>query len=125
MPVSQTTATGPEDGAAAVVAAAERVTLDASATNAVAALTARITADRAAAPDRRPAIIVCGLRNPCQQINDYRSGLLKQVLRREADGSLARRAGTMAVVLRGGPVRPGTEIHVELPPRPHLPLDRV
>jgi hypothetical protein len=31
----------------------------------------------------------------------------------------------MAVVLRGGPIRPGTEIHVELPGVPHLPLDRV
>ena len=75
--------------------------------------------------DSRPAIIVTGLRNPCQQINHYRPGLLKRVLIREDDGSVSRRAGVMAVVLRGGPIRPGTEIHVELPAPPHRPLDRV
>ncbi|MFB9359333.1 MOSC domain-containing protein [Actinoplanes nipponensis] len=117
--------------AAAVVAAAERVTLDAPTAEAVAVLAARLAADRSggagreATPDPRPAIIVTGLRNPCQQINNYRPGLLKRVLVREPDGTLNRRAGIMAVVLRGGPVRPGTEIHVELPPPPHRPLDRV
>jgi hypothetical protein len=75
--------------------------------------------------DSRPAIVVTGLRNPCQQINHYRPGLLKRVLIREDDGSVSRRAGVMAVVLRGGPIRPGAEIHVELPGVPHLPLDRV
>ena len=69
--------------------------------------------------------MITGLRNPCQQINDYRPGLLKQVLVREPDGTLNRRAGAMAVVLRGGVVRPGSEIHVELPAGPQLPLDRV
>jgi len=85
-----------------------------------------IAAERTpSAPDARPAIVVTGLRNPCQQINNYRPGLLKRVLTREPDGTVNRRAGVMAVVLRGGAVRPGSEIDVELPPRPHLPLDRV
>jgi len=114
---------GPADGAAAVVAAAARATLDRSAADAVAALAARLASVQAR--DSRPAIVVTGLRNPCQQINHYRPGLLKRVLIREDDGSVSRRAGVMAVVLRGGPIRPGTEIHVELPGVPHLPLDRV
>jgi MOSC domain-containing protein YiiM len=116
------------NGAAAVVAAATRVTLDASAANAVAALSTRIAAEQSRTHDRsdpRPAIVITGLRNPCRQINDYRPGLLKQVLSREPDGSLSRRAGAMAVVLRGGTIRPGVEIHVELPAPPYLALDRV
>jgi hypothetical protein len=136
---------GPPDGAAAVVAVAARATLDAPTAEAVAALAARIQAEQTPGsiterdpadsdnghtgangiPDPRPAIVITGLRNPCQQINNYRSGLLKRVLGREPDGSVSRRAGVMAVVLRGGPVRPGAEIHVELPPLPHRPLDRV
>jgi MOSC domain-containing protein YiiM len=31
----------------------------------------------------------------------------------------------MGIVLRGGPVKPGDMIRVELPEQPHLPLDRV
>lgn len=51
---------------------------------------------------------VTGLRNPCQQINDFQSGLLKQVLRKDASGAVERLAGVMAVVTRGGTVRPVT-----------------
>ncbi|MFJ8477930.1 MOSC domain-containing protein [Kitasatospora sp. NPDC094011] len=68
---------------------------------------------------------VTGLRNPCLQIDDYRPGLLKQVVHRAADGTIVRRAGIMGVVRTGGPVRPGDPITVELPAGPHRPLDRV
>jgi MOSC domain-containing protein YiiM len=68
---------------------------------------------------------VTGLRNPCQQINDFRSGLLKVAITRDADGVLVRKAGIMTVVERGGTVVPGDAIRVELPARPHIPLDRV
>ncbi|MER7850207.1 MOSC domain-containing protein [Kitasatospora sp. NPDC096077] len=68
---------------------------------------------------------VTGLRNPCLQIDDYRPGLLKQVVHRAADGTVVRRAGIMGVVRTGGPVRPGDPITVELPAGPHRPLDRV
>jgi MOSC domain-containing protein YiiM len=121
----------PAGGAAAVVAAAQRVGLDASAAGAVAALSVRVAAEASsgqgetAVPDPRPAIVITGLRNPCLQINHYRPGLLKRVLGREADGSVSRRAGVMAVVLRGGPIRPGTKIDVEFPALPHRRLDRV
>jgi MOSC domain-containing protein YiiM len=70
-------------------------------------------------------VSVTGLRNPCQQINDYRDGLLKQVVRTDVDGNVIRRAGVMGIVSRGGTVRAGDPIHVELPPPPHFPLTRV
>jgi MOSC domain-containing protein YiiM len=68
---------------------------------------------------------VTGLRNPCRQIDAFQPGLLKQVLRREEDGTLVRKAGIMSVVVCGGEVRPGDTIRAELPEGPHRPLERV
>lgn len=68
---------------------------------------------------------VTGLRNPCRQIDAFQPGLLKQVLRREEDGTLVRKAGVMGVVVRGGEVRPGDTVRAELPEGPHRPLERV
>jgi len=65
---------------------------------------------------------VTGLRNPCPQIEAFRSGLLKEVVGRDEDGDVVRRAGIMSVVLVGGEVRPGDGIRVELPDGPHTPL---
>ncbi|MFE5334938.1 MOSC domain-containing protein [Isoptericola sp. NPDC056573] len=70
-------------------------------------------------------VTVTGLRNPCRQIDDFQPGLLKQVLHRGADGGVERLAGVMGIVSRGGTVRPGDAIGVELPAPPHLPLTRV
>ncbi|TQN41818.1 MOSC domain-containing protein YiiM [Blastococcus colisei] len=66
-----------------------------------------------------------GLRNPCRQIEDFRPGLLKEVVGRAADGSVVRKAGVMAVVITGGTVRPGAAIAVRRPAGPHVALDRV
>jgi MOSC domain-containing protein YiiM len=66
-----------------------------------------------------------GLRNPCRQIDDFQPGLLRQVLGRQADGAVVRRAGVMGVVRRGGEVRPGDPVTVVLPEHPHRPLDPV
>jgi MOSC domain-containing protein YiiM len=66
-----------------------------------------------------------GLRNPCVQIERFRPGLLEHVVHRADDGSLVRKAGVMAVVRRGGEVRPGDPVTVVLPEQPHRPLDRV
>ena len=66
-----------------------------------------------------------GLRNPCVQIERFRPGLLEQVVHRDAGGSLVRKAGVMAVVRRGGEVRPGDPVTVVLPEQPHHPLDQV
>lgn len=68
---------------------------------------------------------VTGLRNPCQQINTFRPGMLKAVVDTDGAGNLVRKAGIMSIVLAGGPVRAGDQIVVELPARPHLPLQPV
>lgn len=70
-------------------------------------------------------ITVTGLRNPCQQINDFQHGLMKRLVHTDADGGVVRLAGVMGVVARSGQVRPGDRITVELPPEPHFPLTRV
>ncbi|MFF7203630.1 MOSC domain-containing protein [Streptomyces sp. NPDC008141] len=68
---------------------------------------------------------VTGLRNPCLQIEAFRQGLLKQVVGRDADGGVVRKAGIMSVVRTGGVVRPGDLIGIELPAGPHRRLERV
>jgi MOSC domain-containing protein YiiM len=85
---------------------------------------------------------VTGLRNPCRQINEHSSGLLKLVVARldgvasttevalgatggaeSIDGiGLVRMAGIMGVVERGGDVHRGMLIDVAaLPDAPHRP----
>ncbi|GAA1494365.1 MOSC domain-containing protein [Curtobacterium herbarum] len=66
-----------------------------------------------------------GLRNPCQQINDFEPGLLREVLGRAADGSVSRKGGVMGVVVAGGVVRPGDAVRVELPAGELEPLSPV
>lgn len=68
---------------------------------------------------------ITGLRNPCRQINDFRAGLLGAVLGRDDAGRVVRRAGVMAVVRAGGPVRRGDGIVVARPALPHLSLEPV
>lgn len=71
------------------------------------------------------AIEVTGLRNPCSQLDRFQPGLMAATLGRDADGRLIRKAGVMAVVLRGGTVRAGDAVRVELPALPHLMLEPV
>ena len=104
-------------------AVARTADLDGPSTTAVEALRAAVA--REAGHDPRPSVILAGLRNPCAQINTFRPGLLKEVVERDAVGNTVRKAGVMAVVLRGGPIRPGDPVTVELPPEPLLPLERV
>ena len=68
---------------------------------------------------------VTGLRNPCAQLDGIQPGLMAATLARDAHRKLTRKAGVMAIVSAGGDVRPGDPVHVELPPEPHRPLDRV
>lgn len=58
---------------------------------------------------------ITGLRNPCIQIDRFQKGLMEAVLDRDAAGALIRKAGVMAVVIKGGDVRPGDTISVSLP----------
>lgn len=70
-------------------------------------------------------IEITGLRNPCRQIEDFRSGLLSRLVTRRDDGTIERKAGVMGIVLTSGPVAPGAQIIVEMPPLPFRQLDRV
>ncbi|MBD8079504.1 MOSC domain-containing protein [Cellulosimicrobium arenosum] len=65
---------------------------------------------------------VTGLRNPCQQINDFWPGLLKQVLTPDGAGGVVRRAGIMSVVRQGGTISAGDTIEVTRPETEHRPL---
>lgn len=66
-------------------------------------------------------LALTGLRNPCGQIEAFQPGLLDRVRTRGEQGrdqgrGLVRRAGVMAVVVRGGRVTVGDAIEVALPP---------
>jgi MOSC domain-containing protein YiiM len=66
-----------------------------------------------------------GLRDPCWQIDAFQPGVLKQVLGRDAEGKVVRKAGVMAIVLVAGDVQPGDVVVVELPAHPWRRLDPV
>ncbi len=68
------------------------------------------------------AVRVTGLRNPCSQLDKYRPGLMAAMLGRDAQGGLIRKSGVMAVVLKGGDVRPGDGVRVVLPEGEHRAL---
>ena len=68
---------------------------------------------------------VTGLRNPCVQMDRFQPGLLAAVLGRDQHGNVIRKAGVMGIVLVGGEVRAGDHVRVELPPKPHRPLEQV
>ena len=68
---------------------------------------------------------ITGLRNPCAQLDQIQPGLMAAVLDRDAAGNLIRKAGVMAVVVAGGPVRPGDPVSIALPPEPHRPLEPI
>ncbi|KPL67745.1 molybdenum cofactor biosysynthesis protein [Erythrobacter sp. SG61-1L] len=71
-------------------------------------------------------IEITGLRNPCRQIDEnVGQGAMAAVLGHAADGSLIRKAGVMAVILRGGEVRRGNRVQVEWAPERLIPLGPV
>jgi len=63
-----------------------------------------------------------GLRTPCSQLDDFRSGLMQACLSKDEQGNVIRKSGVMGIVLVSGEVRPGDPIRVQLPPEPHRPL---
>lgn len=71
------------------------------------------------------SVEITGLRNPCAQIENFRTGLLKASLGRDENGGLIRKTGVMSVVLVGGDVRPGDPIAIELPEGERRPLQVV
>jgi MOSC domain-containing protein YiiM len=70
-------------------------------------------------------IEVTGLRNPCDQLDQFQAGLRAAVLGRDAQGNLIRKAGVMGIVQINGAVQAGDLIRIELPAPPHRPLERV
>lgn len=68
---------------------------------------------------------ITGLRNPCNQLNQFQPGLMAAVLDKAPDGTLIRKAGIMGVVLLSGDVVPGDTIVVKLPPGPRRTLEPV
>ena len=73
----------------------------------------------------RAEVEITGLRNPCQQLDDFAPGLMAAVLDRDAKGNLIRKAGVMAIVTAGGEINPGDGIEVRLPAPPHRRLEPV
>ncbi|MDE2362095.1 MAG: MOSC domain-containing protein [Hyphomicrobiales bacterium] len=53
---------------------------------------------------------ITGLRNPCIQIDRFRSGLMNACLDRAPDGALVRKAGVMGIVIADGDVASGDAI---------------
>lgn len=70
------------------------------------------------------AIEITGLRNPCTQLDGVQPGLMEAVLERST-GALVRKAGVMAIVVKGGDVSDNNEIRIELPAAPHEALKPV
>ena len=71
-------------------------------------------------------IEVTGLRTPCSQIDEFRTGLQQHLWGpRDAANQKVRRAGVMSVVRTGGIVRAHDSILVTLPPEPHVALGPV
>ena len=68
---------------------------------------------------------VTGLRNPCEQLNDFQEGLMNACVYKEDTGNIIRKAGVMGIVLVGGEVRVGESIRVELPSGPYRTLQVV
>lgn len=73
----------------------------------------------------KAVIEITGLRNPCAQIENFKTGLLSAVLEQDENGNLIRKAGVMGIVLSGGEIRTGDQIRIDLPPEPYRPLERV
>ena len=55
-------------------------------------------------------IEVTGLRNPCQQIEDFRAGLLAELRPKDSSGAVTLRAGIMGVVRHSGKICTGDTI---------------
>ena len=68
---------------------------------------------------------VTGLRNPCRQIEDFGSGLLKKMISKDAQGKFVRKTGIMTIVKFGGFVSVSDNIEVLLPKKPFVNLDIV
>lgn len=67
---------------------------------------------------------ITGLRNPCKQIENFRTGLLECVVSRDGE-RIFRQTGVMGIVRKGEIVKPGDTIQIPNTPAPHIPLNVV
>ncbi len=70
-------------------------------------------------------IQITGLRNPCYQLNSIKEGLMNEVLEKDEQGNLIRKAGIMGIVIAGGEISVGDDISIHLPDQPHFNLEPV
>lgn len=70
-------------------------------------------------------IELTALRNPCVQIDNFQKGMLKEVIGKDDQGTIIRKAGVMGIVLVGGHVKPNDIINIELPDQPYKNLEYI
>jgi len=70
-------------------------------------------------------IEVTGLRNPCKYLNQIAPGLLKACIGKWEDGTILPKTGIMGVVINGGDIKPGDDIHIMATDRPYERLKPV
>jgi MOSC domain-containing protein YiiM len=70
-------------------------------------------------------IEITGLRKPCYQLDDFKKGLMKACIDQDAAGKPIFKSGIMSIVITSGDIKPGDEISVELPDKPHQALEIV
>lgn len=70
-------------------------------------------------------VTITALRSPCHQIDNFRQGMLKEVIGRDEMGKIVRRIGVMGIVTQAGSVKSDDAIIVELPELPHEPLEYI
>lgn len=70
-------------------------------------------------------IEITGLRNPCSQLNDLRPGLMNELVFKDQENEIIRKAGIMGIVVEGGIINLENIIEVILPPKPFLKLEKV
>ena len=70
-------------------------------------------------------IELTALHNPCVQIENFQTGMLKEVISKDEHGKIIRKLGVMGVVSSGGQVQPNDEITIQLPAQPHKNLEYV
>jgi len=70
-------------------------------------------------------IEITGLRNPCQQLNQIKDGLMQKLVFKNECGDIVRLCGVMGIVQQGGDIKPGDEIGLTLPEKPYISLEPV
>jgi MOSC domain-containing protein YiiM len=75
---------------------------------------------------KKAILKLTGLRTPCRQMDRFAAGLSKSVMaHKDSNKQKKSRAGVMALVIKGGEVKPGDEIEIKLPPETSRPLRHI